>query len=82
MSFFRQGQIARQFALSPRQKGSQVILAEAVQGENLRAGQHGGIDLETGVLGRGPHQQDCAILHQGQKTILLGFVKAVDFIHE
>ena len=40
------------------------------------------VDREKRVLGRRPHEDHFALLHAGQKYVLLGLVEAVDLVDE
>jgi isocitrate dehydrogenase len=58
------------------------IGVKPVQNENLRPREKSAIQFKRGIFRRGPHQRARPVLHIGEKRILLGFVEAVDFIHE
>jgi len=57
-------------------------LVQPVEHHHLAAGEQRPVQGEAGVLGRGTDQHDRAILHHGQKGVLLGAVEAVHFIDE
>ena len=48
----------------------------------LRAGQQSGVEFETRIFGRGADERDGAVLHDGQETVLLRAVEAMDLIDE
>ena len=49
---------------------------------DLAARQQRRVDLEVGVLGRGPDEGDEAFLDRRQQRVLLGLVEAVDLVEE
>ena len=59
-----------------------VLGRKRLQLENPAPGKQGRIDLERGVFSSRSDQINRPVLHVVQKRILLGFVKAVDFINE
>src|SRR6185437_2925050 len=66
----------------PFEQGFDVAVAEGLEHEDAGAGEQGGVDLEAGVLGGGADEGDGPAFDEGKKSILLGAVEAVDFIHE
>ena len=59
-----------------------LLLAEAVEDEDLAAGEQRGVDLEGGVLRRGADEDDAALLDERQEGVLLRLVEAVDLVDE
>ena len=55
---------------------------ERTENQHPRARQQRGVELERRVLGRRADQRDRAVLHDGEKEILLGAVEAVDLVDE
>ncbi|MCY1517878.1 hypothetical protein D9M68_525810 [compost metagenome] len=50
--------------------------------QHASAGQQSGVELEGRIFGRGADEDDGAILHHGQETILLGTIETVDLVDE
>ena len=66
----------------PGQQPHQILLGQFFQHKHFAPGEQSGIDFKRGVLRGGADQCDAAPLHIGQKGVLLGFVKAVNLVHE
>ena len=69
-------------SLRTRQQRFHGVVVEAAEDEHLAAGEQGAVQGERGVLGGGADEHDRAVLDDGEKTVLLGTVEAVDFVHE
>lgn len=63
-------------------EGEDIFLGEGVKLKEAASAQEGVIDGEEGVFGRGADQDDDPIFDVGEEDVLLGFVEAVDFVHE
>ena len=59
-----------------------VRLGEGLERQDPGPRQQGGVDLERGVLGRGPDEGDGPVLDGRQQGVLLGLVEAVDLVDE
>eukprot|EP00033_Pygsuia_biforma_P005608 GCRY01006194.1.p1 GENE.GCRY01006194.1~~GCRY01006194.1.p1 ORF type:complete len:215 (-),score=36.12 GCRY01006194.1:711-1355(-) len=55
---------------------------QTLEGNHMAARKQRIVEVEGGVFRRGTKEDDGAILHIGQKRVLLGFVEAVNLIHE
>ena len=55
---------------------------QGIEHKYLAAGKKRGVDLKGGVFRGGADQNDGPPFHIGEKGILLGFVEAVNLIHE
>ena len=80
--FRRQRQASFHMGLGAAQQLIQRRIVQPLQHIDLRPRQQRPIQLETGVLGRGPDQGDDPGLDEGQEAVLLGAVEAVDLIDE
>src|SRR6185437_9843437 len=60
----------------------QIIVVQAPEHQHLGTRQQRAIELEGGVLGRGPDQRNGAVFHYGKKRILLAAIETVDFVDE
>ena len=65
-----------------RQQGLDVLILEGTQLKDPRAAHQGADHLKVGVFRGRADQREGAVLHMGEQGVLLGFVPAVDFIHE
>ena len=61
---------------------AKVFLFQRVQDEHFAAGQQRAVYLKRGVFRRGADENNAALFHERQKSILLGFIEAVNLIHE
>ncbi len=68
--------------LGARQQLFEAFFAERVEHQHPRAREKRGVELEGRVLGGRADQDDRAVLHDGQKTVLLGAVEAMDLVDE
>ncbi len=80
--FRRQRQGAVHQRRSPIQQLIQRRVIQTLQHIDLAARQQRPVQFEAGVLGRGADQGDDPLLDEGQETVLLGAVEAVDLVHE
>jgi hypothetical protein len=78
----RKGQRPVKLGFRAFQQQRKLLVGEPFQHQHLRPGQEGGVQLEGGVFGGRPDQQDRPVLHMRQKPILLRLVEAVDLIDE
>ena len=60
--------------------GEEIVLGEGLEGEDLRAGDEGAVDVEEGVVGGGADEAEGAAFDVGEEDVLLSFVEAVDFV--
>src|SRR5699024_12417398 len=58
----------------------QVLLGEALQHKDVAAGEKRAVYLKGRVLGGGADEDDAALLHKGEKGVLLGLVEAVNLV--
>src|SRR5436190_6402029 len=66
---------------APQQR-QHLVVAELSELVDAAAGQKRRVDLEEGVLRRGPDQDDEALLDRRQQRVLLRLVEAVDLVEE
>lgn len=62
--------------------GDDVVRRELLEHEHAAPREERAVDLERGVLGRGPDEDDAPLLHEGQEGVLLRLVEAVDLVDE
>ena len=55
---------------------------EGFELEDPAAREQGAVDREIGVFGGGADEDDGAVFDPGQQRVLLGFVKAVNFVYK
>ena len=60
----------------------QVLRTQLLQDKYPAAGQKRRIDFKGRILRGGPDEDNAALFHIGKEGVLLGFVKAMDLIHE
>ena len=66
----------------PGEEFFQAGVVEALEDQDLAAGQQGAVQGEAGVFGGGADQGDGAVLDHGEEAILLGAVEPVDLVDE
>src|SRR5574344_1108053 len=64
------------------QKRNEVVFAQRLQNKNLAAGKKRSIDLKRRIFRGRSDEDDAAFFNVGQKSILLSFIEAMDFINE
>ena len=64
------------------QHGRHLRGGKCLQHKHLAARKQSRVDFKRGVFGGGANQHNAAALYIGQKGVLLGLVKAVNFIHK
>ncbi len=62
------------------EEAAYLIIGEGFKDKDPGAGKEGGIDFKGGIFGGGADQRDLAALDIREKSILLRFVEAMDFI--
>ena len=62
--------------------GSEIFGFEQFKSESTAAGKERGDDVEGGIFGGGTDQGDGAGFDMGEEGVLLGAVKAVEFVDE
>ena len=80
--FFVNRQFHPFFALGSLQQLLKIFRRQTVQYKNLTSGQQSRIQLKRWILGSCADQNNRSVLHIRQKTVLLRFVKAMDFINK
>ena len=60
----------------------QSVFRQAFQHKDFTTGQQGGIQLERRIFRRRADQNDRAVFHIRQKSVLLGTVEPVDFVNK
>jgi len=63
-------------------EGAERGVVEALQDEDLAAGQQGADEFEAGVLRGRADEDDGAVFDVGKERVLLGAVEAVDLVDE
>ena len=58
------------------------FISEPLQMDQPQTGEQRPVDLKIGILRRRTDEDECPILHIGQKHILLSLIETVDFIDE
>ena len=76
-----QGEGALKLFCAAEQLGQRLGI-QAVEDQHLRPAEKGCVQFEGGVLGGRTHQCHHAALHEGQETVLLRAVEAMDLVHE
>ena len=66
----------------PAQKPRELLHAQGLEHEHLAPGEKRPVHLKGGVLRGGPDKDNAPLFHKGQEGVLLGLVKAVDFVHK
>jgi hypothetical protein len=66
----------------PVNDGAQIVCMQRLQDQHRRAREQRRDDLERGVLGRGPDQDDGAVLDVRKERVLLRLVEAMDLVDE
>ena len=64
------------------EQGLHVFFGERMQHEHLAAGKKRAVHLEGRIFRGRADEHDAALLHEGQKGVLLRLVEAVYFVHE
>ena len=64
------------------QQGQHILFGESLQHEHLAAGQKRPVHLERRVFGRCADQDDGALFHERQESVLLRLIEAVDLVDE
>ena len=59
---------------------AQGLVVQRAQLDHAAPADKRGVDLEIGVLGRGAHEHDGAVLHGVEQRVLLAAVEAVDLV--
>ena len=75
-----QRQLAAECRLGAAEQRFEIVVAEPAQHQHLGARQQRADQLEGRVLGRGPDEDNGAVLDDRQEGVLLGAVEAVDLV--
>ena len=73
-------QFAAGFPFGALQKLLESVGVQTVQHKHLASGQQRRVQLKRRILGGGADQNNRAVFHIGQKTVLLRLVKTMDFV--
>ena len=73
---------AQQDSFLPVMEDGTIILVMRAEGKNAGAGQESGVEFEGRVFRRRADEDDRAVFHDGQETVLLRAVEAMDLVDE
>ncbi len=80
--FRRERQFSLKKGFRPFNDAFQSRGVQGVHDKDFAAGEEGAVQFKGGVFRSGPHQRNGSVFHIWQKTVLLGAVEPMYFIHE